>query len=165
MSPIAAPFVIIMNADLASSHTQWRVVHRDPTLADARLHGQYADVIASYPRDRYQATIVEVKTLIHTPSGIVKQGAIYKLSEIVARVRAKKMAVPAGLVRRRAKLPLRTVKAPSISLGKKSVGMDDRYMAPIMIPIIIKKKGELDIKRTYAPIITKKGPKFPKKGR
>lgn len=162
MSPIEAPYVIIMNEDLESNHTQWRVVHRDKTLAAARLHGQYADALASFPRDRYTAVKLETKTLIHTPSGITKGGSIYKLSEVAARVRIRKLVAPAGVMTRRIKLSTMTVKGRSVILEKKRVKVADRTFAPI---IIIKKKNKPDIKRTYAPIITKKSPKSPKSGR
>jgi hypothetical protein len=133
MSPVADHFVIIMNDELESSYMQWRVVHRDPTLADARLHNQYTSAIASFPRNRYKAAIVEAKTLVHTPSGIVKWGAIYKLSELVARVRIKRFAASEASTRSRIKVPARAVKARPGSPGRKSAGSDDRAYAPMRV--------------------------------
>jgi hypothetical protein len=143
MSPIAAPFVIIMNDDLESSYMQWRVVHRDPTLADARLHNQYASVIASYPRDHYRVAMMEAKTLIHNPSGIVKWGTIYRLSELAARVQIKKFAMPAGENGRRVKMSPRAVKMHVVSLGEKNA-----------------KPG---IKGTFAPFVAEKTSRSPKR--
>lgn len=157
MSPLVAPFVIIMNDDLQSSYMQWRVVHRDPTLAAARLHNRYASVIASFPRDHYKAVLVEAKTLVHAPSGIVKWGAVYKLSEIVARARKKKFAAPVGANGKRVNRLRRPAKAHGAPLGKKKAAPDDQAFAPI----IISKKGKPVGRRAVAPLV--KAAKAPKR--
>jgi hypothetical protein len=159
MSPIAAHFVIIMNDDLESSYMQWRVVHRDATLADARLHNQYASAIASFPRNRYKAAIVEAKTLVHTPSGIVKWGAIYKLSERVARVRIKRSAATAEPACSRIKVPARGSKAHLGPLGRISAGLDDNAFAPLLVG----KKGKPGGWRAFAPPVNEKTSRSPKR--
>jgi hypothetical protein len=156
MSPIAAPFVIIMNDDLESCYMQWRVVHRDPTLADARLHNQYSAVIASYPRNHYQAVLVEAKTLIHAPSGIVKWATIYKLSELTARVRIKRSALAAGVNGKCVRPSSRSLKAHAFSLGKKNVARDERVAI---------RKGKPGGRRAFAPLMGEKTSRTPKRGK
>ncbi len=158
MSPIEKPFVIILDEDAASSPGQWRVVREERTLEDAQSRTQYEMVIHEYPRERFRARKLEQKTLVHVPSGDVKPGAIYELSETAARIRTRRAALATK------------AKAPSISLlGLKkratvSVKKAARKPKAKYASIIIRKRKMKRAARPYGPILTGKGPKPGRRG-
>lgn len=161
MSPIEKPFVIILDEDVEGSPGQWRVVHRDPTLEIARLHTQYEGVIGEYPRDRYRARKQEQKTLVHVPSGDVKRGAIYELSEIAARRRAARAALVAKAKFKAPSAALRKAK-PRAAVSVKKVARKSKAK---FAPVIVKKWSIKRAGETYAPILTGKKPKPGRGGR
>lgn len=150
MSPIEKPFVIILDEDADGSPGQWRAVHKDRTLALARLHCQYTEIVATYPRDRYKAVKLESKALTHSLSGTVKHGAIYRMNEIRARIGAA--ATSMRKAARPARISVRAAWTGSIHKKKKAA----RRQTAKSAPIITRRKPRAKPKKRSAPILTKK---------
>ncbi len=73
-------YVIMMDHHLEEYPRQWAFVHKDDTEEDAMLHGEYEAIIGKLPRDRYIEDVIVRKSLEYTPTGEVKDGAVYKLT-------------------------------------------------------------------------------------